>query len=190
MAAEIFLFVDVDDPTGRKKATKPASQRYSKAARKHVMRDIGLARRKVKPGKSPMRHGAGQEPNPAAKSPRAAETTRDAQGRVDPVDNNGMVERAGQEFATIVLQLPEEDMGHCLPMITKQVGCYRQDPFVKYPVEMSDRVRLLLDTRKRSRAYMHMCLDLSLVAASKQLQFCPSTSGHMHTFFRSQMPVC
>ena len=140
MAGGIFLFVDVDDPTGRKKATKPASQLYTKAARKHVMRDIGLARRKVKPVKSAIRHGAGgQEPNPAAKA------IRDEQGRADTVDTNWMDERPGLEFAT---QLAEEDMGRCLPMITKQVGCYRQDPFVKYPVEMSDRSRLLLDTRK------------------------------------------
>ena len=150
MANGVFLFIDIDDPTGRKKATKPASQRYSKAARKHVMRDIGLARRKDKLGRPSIPHGEGQASNvvdgPAAKTPHVAKTTKAQRSCANMVDTNVTEIQPGHEFASVLPQLAEEDTENCLPMITRQVGCYRQDPFIRYPVEMNDRGRLLLDT--------------------------------------------
>src|ERR1700753_4121149 len=45
-----FHFVEVDKPAGRRGEgrRRPASQQYATAARKHVMRDIGFARRGTK----------------------------------------------------------------------------------------------------------------------------------------------
>lgn len=150
MAPQTFLFVDVDDATGRSNTKKPASQRYSKAARKHVMRDIGLARRKDRTVKGSKLHSVGQEPDsvdgPTAKGPTVELATIRRQEHAPPAYHDEL--DSHRSSLPPMQGLHETETQPCLPVVARPVGCYRQDPFVKYPVEMSDRGRLLLDTRK------------------------------------------
>ena len=51
-------------------------------------------------------------------------------------------------LSPLVLQAAGEDVEYLLPIVARNVGGYRQDPFVKFPVELNYRARQLLDTRK------------------------------------------
>ena len=113
------------------------------------MREIGLSRRKVKHEKGLIHCSASQDldivDGPARELP---EVTDDAEQPYagPPHDTN-------EERVCSNTQLPAVPWGEggdeChLPMLAKHVGCHRLDPFVKYPVEMSPRAQLLLDTRK------------------------------------------
>lgn len=147
MANGTFLFVDVDDPLGRTKAKKPASQRYNKEARKHVMRDIGLSRRKEKLAKPSTVRTLCQELN-------VVDGRRKQLGRAKEgawvQDHAAKTHRNGtEEEANPMMDLLAEDDAEFYPaFLASNVGYYREDPFVSYPVEMNDRWRFLLDTRK------------------------------------------
>ena len=162
MAAGVFLFVEVDDPTSRRsKASKPASQRYTREARKHVMRDIGLSRRKEKPAKAPRPRATSQELNlvggPVGRLPRTQKDMNGEEEHAAMLKTNGATSE--ESLSPSVLQAAEEGMECLLPIIARNVGGYRQDPFVKYPVKLDYRARQLLDTRE----FVHpgSCHDLS-----------------------------
>lgn len=150
MADAVFLFVDVDDPTTRgSKAHKPASQRYTKEARKHVMRDIGLSRRKEKPEKAPKSRGASHQLDSvdgATFSPRGVQKGVD--GDQEP---SVMLQTRGSCIDEIRLppdlEVDKDRLDYLALEPARIVGAYRQDPFVKYPMELNYRARQLLDTR-------------------------------------------
>jgi hypothetical protein len=149
MANGAFLFVDVDDPLGRSKAKKPASQRYNKDARKHVMRDIGYSRRKEKPAKTSTRRTSYHEPivvgGQTKQLGRAEDDQEGWQGRAAKAHRTGIEKEAGDP----PMDLQGEDEAKFYPaFMAPHVGCYREDPFVRYPVEITDRWRFLLDTRE------------------------------------------
>jgi hypothetical protein len=174
MAGGGFLFVDVDNPTERRsKANKPASQRYSKEARKHVMRDIGLSRRKDKPAKAPKSRSTNQELNlvdgPAKRPSASHEDTNGDEENAAMLLVNGA--QSEESLSPFVLQAAEEDMEDLLPILARNVGGYRQDPFVKYPIELDHRARQLLDTRefvRPQRAAMTLLEYLSSDPADKR----------------------
>ena len=144
-----LLFVDVDDPLARSKTKKPVSQRYNKEARKHVMRDIGLSRRNRKPPKtSTLRasckelivvDGRKEQPGLAGDDPEGW------QGRAAKTHKAGVQKEEGHPPMDL---LAECDAKLSPAFMALHVGCYREDPFVKYPVEMNDRRRFLVDTRE------------------------------------------
>lgn len=149
MANGAFLFVDVDDPLARSKAKKPASQRYNKEARKHVMREIGLLRRKEKPAKTSMLSASCKELNAVggrAKQAGLAEYDLEGwQGRAAKTCRTGTEKEEGDPGMDM---LAESEAKLSPAFMALHVGCYREDPFVRYPVEMNDRRRFLLDTRE------------------------------------------
>ena len=138
MAKHNFLFVPVDGPTSRQGMTKPASQRYTKAARKHVMKDIGFARRKDKNGKA----STSKEVDPDL---------------VDGVWNHSLRVKAFQHHshhcADVQPESSDSSIAKCLPLdgqvafttanelvlpvVPSNLGSYRRDPFVRYPVYMT-----------------------------------------------------
>jgi hypothetical protein len=133
MANGAFLFVDVDDPLGRSKARKPASQRYNKEARKHVMRDIGLSRRKEKPTKtSTLRtscHDAIVVGGRTKQLGRAEDDPVGWQGRVAKTHRTGIEKEAGDP----PMDLLAEDEAKFYSAVM---------------VQINDRRRFLLDTRE------------------------------------------
>ena len=149
MANGAFLFVDADGPLGRSKAKKPASQRYNKEARRHVMRDIGFSRRKEKPAKpSTLRTSCtglivvgGQ----TEQFSRAENDPEGWQGRAAKIQEIGME----KDVDDPPMDLLAGDQANFYPACRAlHVGRYREDPFVKYPVEMTDRWRFLVDIRE------------------------------------------
>lgn len=150
MATQVFLFVDVDNATGRGKTKKPPCQRYGKEARKHVMRDIGLARRKGKTAQDLATPATGQEPNvvdgPTAKETNVDHTIIRRHENATPACTQELEDHRDTFSSRRNVVGCETEAN--LPVVARPIGCYRQDPFVRYPVELNDRGRLLLDTRE------------------------------------------
>lgn len=114
------------------------------------MRDIGLARRKPRHGKTKASANARQ---------RLEEV--DGPTRADSEEEGGT--KLKQDHATLSYTASEEsvrrldpiagpavedDEDRILPIVSKHVGGYRRDPLIRYPVEMTSSARFLLDACK------------------------------------------
>lgn len=158
-----FHFVPVDDPQGRQSKKCPESQRYTKEARKHVMKDIGFSRRKDKEGKASRFKRIELEVVDGGEGPASCGGD-EAQLVHSPVALQHIYEE-GNAAIDLWCDGAEDDQkedggwvlttttgpispGHNLPSLAKSLGSGRIDPFVKYPVELGHRPRYLLDTRK------------------------------------------
>lgn len=144
-----FLFIDVDDPSGRSNAKKPASQRYNREARKHVMRDIGFSRRKEKACvQTPRLRPSCQAPIVVDGQPKQHSGSHCRLNRcLQDAAKMSETKSFGKEDDSPTTSSPVEyDADRCAASIAPHIGYYRQDPFVNYPIKMTDRRRMLLDT--------------------------------------------
>ena len=168
MANGGYHFVPVDDPAGRQSKKRPESQKYSREARKHVMKDIGLSRRKDRNGKgwqskrielklvdggpvNPLL-GTGDETQlvhrPAALQQAQAEAIAESVHGAVNDDDLPMIDAVVASTSALGNCVSLLRKGCYLPGLARSLGSCRHDPFVKYPVRMTDRARFLLDTRK------------------------------------------
>lgn len=143
-----FLFVPVDGPAGRhNKANKPASQRYNKEARTHVMRDIGFARRKPKENRAKVASNASQRLH-AVDGPKEAMPKEEGATK-QKLDQTVLFHTVSEESVPrldpVTGSATKDERDYALPIVSKHIGGYRQDPFIRYPVEMNSSARFLLD---------------------------------------------
>jgi hypothetical protein len=103
------------------------------------MRDIGFARRKDNPASRRRRLQTWKLE--IVNDPLALQRGR------DPDSERTATEQ--QDEQTIAADWASE---YHLPALARALGSTRHDPFIKYPIEMTDRARCLLDTRKCSCA--------------------------------------
>jgi hypothetical protein len=162
-----FYFVPVDDPAGRQSKKRPESQRYAKEARKHVMKDIGLSRRKEKGVKTSRSNriqlelvdgvntpaSSGNRKAQLAHRPgRALHVYEQPSGLADSPEIGEDADEAREESTYPLTATEPISREYDFPSLAMRLGSGRIDPFARYPVEMGNRARYLLDTRKSTLA--------------------------------------
>lgn len=155
-----FHFVPVDNAKRWRAESRPKSQRYAREARKHVMKDIGFARRKEKPvclnhveldqGSSSVSDVPnGRKENEPGHRPAALRPT------FDRIETRHCLQAvAAQPFlqaetANFSIETAiREDADTCLPLLLKSPSSSSCDPFFKPPIPATPRMHFLLHTRK------------------------------------------
>lgn len=158
-----FYFVPVDDPAGRQSKKRPESQRYAKEARKHVMKDIGFSRRKEKAVKAPRTTRISLEWVDGVEQPSSFGSRETHLAHRPAHELHVRIQHGGFAESSEVVEdeddAREEETYHVktnepinqqsdLPWLAKRLGSGRIDPFARYPVDLGDRAKYLLDTRK------------------------------------------
>ena len=110
------------------------------------MRPIGFQRRKHRDSAVQLR--APSEVEKAEESPDASTDTQSLVQQTSRLDISSAAQ--GALFREALQRSPWALAygGHPLPALARSLGGGRYDPFVKYPVELTERTRFLLDTCK------------------------------------------